>query len=331
MKKEVLNNIFEQFSKTNVLIIGDVMLDAYTEGTVNRISPEAPVPVIDKSSYYGRLGGAANVALNIKALGGNPVLCSVIGDAKQDKDFTHAMKCEGLSTHGILHSEERILTVKHRILANKQQLLRIDNEITTPLSIEDEERFLKHLKQIIDSQSIDVVIFEDYDKGVITPRIIDEMVKIAIEKNIPITVDPKKRNFLHYNSTTIFKPNLKELQEGCKDFEQTDLQSIIKHFMQKKQHQCLLLTLSEEGVLICEKQENDFVFTRIPAHVRNIADVSGAGDTVISVAALCLATGMSFNELANLANLAGGLVCEEVGVVAINKEKFANEILNVIL
>ena len=330
MKREVLNNIFEQFSKINVLVIGDVMLDAYTAGTVTRISPEAPVPVVDISTRYNRLGGAANVALNIKALGGNPIMCSVTGNNKQDTDFTDLMQNEGLSTHGILPSSERILTVKHRIFGSKQQLLRIDEEITSPLSVQDEERFLTLLKQIIDSHSIDVMIFEDYDKGVITPRIINEMVKISIAKNIPITVDPKKRNFLHYNNIAIFKPNLKELQEGCKDLEQADLQLIIKQFMQEKQHQRLLLTLSEKGVLICEKQGKDFVFEQIPAHVRNVADVSGAGDTVISVASLCLATGMNFKEIATFANLAGGLVCEEVGVVAIDKEKYINEILNVL-
>jgi rfaE bifunctional protein kinase chain/domain len=332
MKKEVLDSIFEGFSKVNVLVIGDVMLDCYTLGTVSRISPEAPVPVVDISTRYSCLGGAANVALNIKALGGKPILCSVVGNDKQSKDFAELMQSEGLPTHGILPSDERILTVKHRIIGNKQQLLRIDEEITTPLSAEDERRFLSLLQKIIAQQPIDVIIFEDYDKGAITPLIINEILRISSEKNIPVTVDPKKQNFLHYNNIDIFKPNLKELKEGCKlpegEINENALKENIKQFMLERQHKRLLLTLSDKGVWLCERQSNDFVFECVPAHVRNIADVSGAGDTVISVASLCLVMGMNSKDIATFANLAGGLVCEEVGVTAINKEKYAKEMEN---
>jgi len=334
MKKEVLDTIFAEFSKANVLIIGDVMLDSYTAGTVSRISPEAPVPVVDISARYNRLGGAANVALNIKALGAKPILCSVIGNDKQSQNFAELMDNEGLATLGILPSNERILTVKHRIIGNKQQLLRIDEEITRPLAAEDEMRFLSILEQIIDQNSINVLIFEDYDKGVITPRIINEIVTISKSKNIPITVDPKKVNFLHYNNAAIFKPNLNELKAGCQladgEIAEADLKEVIKQFMLEKQHQRLLLTLSDKGVLMCENRENDFIFEHIPAYVRNIADVSGAGDTVISVASLCLSIGMKIKDIASFSNLAGGLVCEEVGVAAINKEKFACEIVKLL-
>ena len=334
MKKEVLDTIFEGFSKIHALVIGDVMLDSYTLGTVNRISPEAPVPVVELSTRYSRLGGAANVALNLKSLGAHPIMCSVVGNDKQSNDFVEFMEKEGFPSHGILMSDERILTMKHRIIGNKQQLLRIDEEITNPLSVKDETNFLSLLKQIITQNSIDVIVFEDYDKGVITPNIIHEMVSISKSKNIPITVDPKKVNFSHYNHIAIFKPNLKELKEGCNltdgEIDETVLKDIIKKFMQEKQHQRLLLTRSSQGVLICEKQENDFVFEHIPAYIRNIADVSGAGDTVISVASLCLSIGMNFKDIATFANLAGGLVCEEVGVAAINKERYAQEIINVL-
>ncbi|MCL2130849.1 MAG: PfkB family carbohydrate kinase, partial [Lentimicrobiaceae bacterium] len=189
MKKEVLDAIFEGFSKLNVLVIGDVMLDSYTSGTVERISPEAPVPVVNISSRYSCLGGAANVALNIKALGAKPIMCSVIGNDRQSNDFMELMEKEGLPTQGILLSGERILTVKHRIIGNKQQLLRIDEEITNPLSDNDEAYFLSRLNQIIAENPIDVIIFEDYDKGVITQNIIDEIVSISKTKQIPITVD----------------------------------------------------------------------------------------------------------------------------------------------
>ena len=334
MKKEVLNAVFEGFSKVNALIIGDVMLDSYTLGVVNRMSPEAPVPVVDVSSRYDRLGGAANVALNIKMLGAQPILCSFIGNDKPSKEFVELMEKEGLPTHGILLSDERKLTIKHRIIGNRKQLLRIDEEITSPLSAEDEARFLSLLKQIISHNPIDVIIFEDYDKGVITPQIINEILTISQSKNIPVTVDPKKVNFLHYNHIDIFKPNLNELKAGCNignsEIDEIYLKEIIKKFMLEKQHKRLLLTLSDKGVLMCEKQENDFVFERLPAHIRTISDVSGVGDTVISVASLCLAIGMSIRDIAAFANLAGGLVCEEMGVVAIKKENFANEILNIL-
>jgi len=213
-------------------------------------------------------------------------------------------------------------------------LLRIDEEITTPLSVQDEMRFLERVKQIIADHRIDVIIFEDYDKGVITQNIISEVVTISKSMDIPICVDPKKVNFSHYNHTDIFKPNLKELKEGCQlsdnEINETVLKEIIKKFMLEKQHKRLMLTLSDKGILTCERREDDFVFEQIPAFVRNIADVSGAGDTVISVAALCFAIGMNFNEIAAFANLAGGLVCEEIGVVAINKERYINEIMNVL-
>jgi bifunctional ADP-heptose synthase (sugar kinase/adenylyltransferase) len=157
------------------------------------------------------------------------------------------------------------------------------------------------------------------------------VIDFALQNNIFVTIDPKKRNFLKYNKTDIFKPNLKELKEGCEMGEtETDdpvLKENIKRFMTEKQHKRLLLTLSANGVLICEKKESDFIFEHLPAHIRNISDVSGAGDTVISVASLCLVLGMDSKEIAAFANLAGGLVCEEMGVVAIDKEKYANEII----
>ena len=334
MKKEIVDAIFADFSKVNVLVIGDVMLDSYTLGTVSRISPEAPVPVVDITSHYHCLGGATNVALNVKSLGATPIMCSVIGNDTQSGDFLKLMESEMLTTQGILLSDKRILTVKHRIIGNKQQLLRIDEEITTPLSAQDENRFLELLQQIVTSNKIDVIIFEDYDKGVITKNIIDEVVTISKSKNIPICIDPKKRNFSHYKHADIFKPNLKELKEGCQlsdnEIDETTLKEIIKEFMLEKQHKRLLLTLSDKGILLCENKENNFVFEQIPAFLRNIADVSGAGDTVISVASLCFAICMNFREIASFANLAGGLVCEEIGVAAIHKERYINEIINVL-
>jgi len=330
MNKENIRQLFDNFAKINVLVIGDVMLDEYIIGDVSRISPEAPVPIVNITSRYARLGGAANVALNIRSLGAKPILCSVIGNDKKDDDFLNIMSQKGLPIQGIIKSKDRILTTKYRAIGNNMQLLRLDSEITQSLSQTDEQNFCDTLLSIIDTQHIDAVIFEDYDKGVITPILIDKIVSVAKEKSILIGVDPKKRNFPAYHNTDLFKPNWKELVEGLQlekcTWRDARLHDAVKQFMMDKQHKRLLLTLSGDGIMIYRCENEEFNYVHVPAQVRNIADVSGAGDTVISVATLCLALGMKMKDIALFSNLAGGLVCEEVGVVAINKEKLIKEV-----
>ena len=332
IKKEDISHVFDGFSKLRVLIIGDVMLDEYLIGDVSRISPEAPVPIVNIRSRYACLGGAANVALNIKSLGATPILCSMIGEDKKSGEFLELMRKENLSLDGIGKSKSRILTTKYRAIGNKIQLLRLDSEITDALSQSDEENFLKILLSILDTQKIDAIIFEDYDKGVITSGLIDKIVAVAKEKSIITAVDPKRRNFSAYNNTDLFKPNLKELNEGLRlekcTFDSDYLHDAVKQFMIEKQHKHLLLTLSENGIAIYTNKDNKFNYAHIPACMRNIADVSGAGDTVISMATLCMASGMDLEDVALFSNLAGGLVCEEVGVVAVNKEKLLNLVIN---
>ena len=331
INKENIRQIFTDFSQLKIMIIGDVMLDDYIIGNVSRISPEAPVPVVDIKNRYACLGGAANVALNVKSLGATPVLCSVIGEDKKSDDFLQIMQKENLSTQGIIKSKHRILTTKYRAIGNNMQLLRLDNEITNPLSQEDEHDFYKSLLAILDTQKIDAIIFEDYDKGVITPSLIEKIVSYAKEKSILVSVDPKKRNFLQYNNIDLFKPNLKELQEGLRlnkcSWDSDYLKDAVTQFMIEKKHKHLLLTLSGDGVAVYSLENNTIKYIHIPASLRNIADVSGAGDTVISVATLCMALKMDMKNVATIANLAGGLVCEKVGVAAIDKEKLV-EITN---
>jgi rfaE bifunctional protein kinase chain/domain len=212
------------------------------------------------------------------------------------------------------------------------QLLRLDSEITCPLSQNDEQNFDNTVLSIIDTQHVDAIIFEDYDKGVITSTIINKVVSVAKKKSILVSVDPKKRNFLEYNQIDLFKPNWKELNEGLQlkncGWQDASLHDAVKQFMKDKQHKQLLLTLSGDGIVIYRYENKEFDYVHIPAQVRNIADVSGAGDTVISVSTLCLALEMDMKMIAMMSNLAGGLVCEEVGVVAINKEKLLNEMLS---
>jgi D-glycero-beta-D-manno-heptose-7-phosphate kinase len=324
--------IFNRFDGLNILIIGDVMIDSYMWGKVDRISPEAPVPIATIVKTEDRLGGAANVALNIKAMGANPILCSVVGHDSKAKSILSLMKKLNITKEGILLSKERETTVKTRILGNKIQMLRVDQEITTPLSEKDEKDFIGSIFNIINSTKIDSIIFQDYDKGVITPNVISEVVKLANKKEIPTAVDPKKKNFLEYKNVTLFKPNLKELKEGLKiEFDLPSMDNLIDAsnlLHHRIKSQMIFITLSENGVFIADyglKQNNMVI---IPAHKRSISDVSGAGDTVISVASLCLALKLPFKTVAEISNLAGGLVCEQVGVVPINKQLLLSEVCN---
>ncbi len=323
MSQKTIEQIFEDFNHLRVLIIGDVMIDSYLWGDVKRISPEAPVPVVNVRKREKRLGGAANVALNVKAMGATPILCAVVGQDEDALALRKLMEAEGLSVEGILPSEKRITTIKHRILAGHQHILRVDSELTNPLDADDRALLLGFvLKQL---PKVDVLIFEDYDKGVLGAEIIQKIIQAAQEQNIPTVVDPKKDNFFAYQGATFFKPNLKELREGLKieldPSNEAQLAEAVGMLKKKLKLEQAFITLSELGVYLDASEEK----IRLPAHLRSIADVSGAGDTVISVAALSLALALPPIQLAGLANLAGGLVCEYLGVVPIQKEKLLKE------
>ncbi|MGB1120675.1 MAG: D-glycero-beta-D-manno-heptose-7-phosphate kinase [Saprospiraceae bacterium] len=322
MSKE---EIFEAFKQLKVLVIGDVMIDRYLVGKVERISPEAPVPIVNLERQDNRLGGAANVALNLKALGATPFLCSVIGMDKAATTFQQLMKEEGLPNEGILEEESRITTVKTRVLAKNQQLLRFDSEMTTSINETVTQRFIQHIQTLIDTQKIDVVLFQDYNKGVLVPQLITKMIDFCNRKNIPTAVDPKRENFFTYKNITLFKPNLKEVSDAL-DYtinpnEQRDLEKAAKAINARLNNAFTLITLSEKGMYLDNHEERVI----IPTQPRHIADVCGAGDTVISVAALGLALGISMKLTCQLANLAGGIVCESVGVVPVNMAKLMQE------
>jgi rfaE bifunctional protein kinase chain/domain len=326
--KVLINQLFSDFSRLNVLIVGDVMIDTYFNGKVDRISPEAPVPIVSVHHEEHRLGGAANVALNVRALEANPFICSVIGSDEKGKTFIELCKMEGVDTEGIIESKDRITTVKTRVIGNNHQLLRVDTEDLSILNDDLSDQLIKLTKKIIANNKIDVIIFEDYDKGVITEKLIKEVVAEANKHKIPTSVDPKKNNFLNYHSVSLFKPNLKELKEGTKiDFErstESNFNKAIDKLKNELNAGMIFVTLSDEGVYL--KSDKDEV--RIPAHLRDIADVSGAGDTVISVASLCLALDQDEHMIAFLSNLAGGLVCEKVGVVPIDKSMLLQEAIS---
>lgn len=315
--------LFKKFDQLNVLVVGDVMIDSYLFGSVDRISPEAPVPVVSVQKREIRLGGAANVALNLRALGAAVTVASVVGKDEHAANMLRLFKKEKIGTKGILLSPKRITTVKHRIISNNHQMLRIDEEITSDITATENKQLLDFIQKHM--ASFDVLIFEDYDKGLLNEANIPAIIGIAESHGIPTVVDPKKRNFLHYKKATLFKPNLKEMKEGLKSDrnlkEEKHLKAAVKELKLLLNNPMVMVTLSENGVAVTDHKS----WVHQPAHLRNIADVSGAGDTVVSVAALCVALKCDMETIAYLSNLAGGLVCEKVGVVPITREELLKE------
>jgi rfaE bifunctional protein kinase chain/domain len=319
------DKLFTEFTNIKVAVVGDVMLDTYWWGNVERISPEAPVPVVAVDNRELRIGGAGNVALNTVALGASTVLFSVIGDDDDGKGLVSLLNENGINTNYIITSKERCTTNKIRIISRNQHMMRLDAEMTKDISDREQESLLSAFKEFITYEKPAVVILEDYNKGVLTETVINRMINLCNENGIVTTVDPKRKNFFSYKGVSIFKPNLKEVKEGLNvlldDVNESFLKDIHQQLKQRLDHSISLITLSEKGVFFHD--ENTSVI--IPTHVRNVADVSGAGDTVIAVASLVYATTKDINLAAAMANIAGGLVCEEVGTVAINRQKLLHE------
>ena len=319
------DQLFESFSSMKVAVVGDVMLDTYMWGHVERISPEAPVPIVALDKKEQRLGGAANVALNLAALGADVAMFSVIGKDDDGMLLKQHFKKEGIDDAYLLASERRITTNKSRIIARNQQMMRLDAEITQDLSVEDAQLLIGAIKKYIIEERPRLLIFEDYNKGVLTESVITALVEICKQHKVITTVDPKRKNFFSYKGVTIFKPNLKEVTEALNlittEVNEPSLQNIHGLLKEQLQHQVSFITLSEKGVFYIDHTVSKI----IPSHFRNIADVSGAGDTVIAVASLLYAATGDVHLMAEVANIAGGLVCEEVGTAAIDKGKLLEE------
>lgn len=319
-------SILKEFKEKRILVVGDVMLDAYILGKVTRVSPEAPVPVVALDKKENRIGGAGNVALNLKNLGAYPIIASVVGTDPEGQILEELFKKRGISSEGLVKSDLRKTTVKTRVISSKQQLLRVDSEDTHPLSPEHQKVLFERILNLIET-GLDAIILEDYDKGVLNESNIQRIIEEADKRNIPVTADPKKANFHSYSGLSLFKPNLKELKEGLNldfNFENNlvAFEDSVNRLRKVLPHEISLITLSEHGVYIC----NDSEKYHIPAHKREITDVSGAGDTVIAVATLCYIAGAPISTIAEIANIAGGMVCEKPGVVSISIEKLKNEV-----
>jgi len=322
--KERLVELKEKFKNQKIAVIGDLMLDSYFWGDVKRISPEAPVPVVEIENEFFRFGGAANVALNIAKLNATPIPIGVIGNDINGKRLKDLMDEAGLNFNTVVIDESRPTTSKTRVIANNQHVVRIDKESKKDISPEIEKKLLDILEKNV--ESIDAIILQDYNKGVLTKNLIYNVIELANKNNLKITVDPKFNNFFNYKNVTVFKPNKKETEDafGRKLTTQEELEATGKELLEKINAEYVLLTLGSDGVALFTK--NDSV-QRIPTKARKVADVSGAGDTVISTLTVALSAGANILEAAYLANFAGGLVCEEIGIVPIDPEHLFNEVI----
>jgi len=319
------DKLFADFTKIKVAVIGDVMLDTYWWGRVDRISPEAPVPVVAVSKKEQRIGGAGNVALNLRSLGANVSVLSVMGKDDDGAQLTKLFLDNNIDTQYLVHSEHRITTNKIRIISRNQHMMRLDAEMVADIDHDDEERLLYAFENYIAAESPAVVVLEDYNKGVLTERAIEKITALCRHHHIITTVDPKRKNFFNYKGVDLFKPNLKEAKEALHILTDSVTDELLKNIhtqlKEKLQHKISFITLSEKGVF-CQQDNTAAI---LPTHIRNVADVSGAGDTVIAVASLVYAASKDIMLMAEMSNIAGGLVCEEVGTVAIDKEKLLAE------
>lgn len=320
-----LDKIFNQFSDLKVGVIGDLMLDTYLMGRVDRISPEAPVPVITLQHKEERIGGAGNVALNGKALGAQVFSIGITGNDGEGKVLQELLSRQGIVTDYLLETADRPTTTKTRILSRNQQMLRVDKETSTDISKKDEAALLLKLRQFVEQEDPDILIFEDYNKGVLTEQLIRSAIDLCKASGVLTAVDPKRKNFFSYRGVDIFKPNLKEVKEALNLVDVAisldSLKDVHRLLTDQLQHRISFITLSEKGVFYQHQKEA----ARLPSHIRNIADVSGAGDTVIAVASLVYAATKNPYLMAEVANIAGGMVCEEVGTVAVNREHLLHE------
>lgn len=322
---EDFKKLFDLLNKLRVGVIGDIMLDSYLWGSVERISPEAPVPIVTLSKKDYRIGGAGNVALNVRSLGAEVSVFSVTGRDEDGERLVKLLKENKIGTDYIVTSTSRITTNKTRIISRNQQMMRLDSEVTHDLDDRDSESLLKSIKKFIETEKPQVMIFEDYNKGVLSDKVIRQAIELCRKSNVITTVDPKRKNFFSYAEADIFKPNLKEVKEALNMiFDELSPQLLHRMHGEMKsmlRHSISFITLSEKGVYF----EHEGGSGTIGSHIRNVADVSGAGDTVIAVASLVYAATKNVRLMAEVANIAGGLVCEEVGTVAINRERLLRE------
>ncbi|MDG2342897.1 MAG: bifunctional ADP-heptose synthase [Cytophagales bacterium] len=318
-----ISKIFDKVKGKKVIIVGDAMIDSYTLGRIERESPEAPVPIINVEKEKIKLGGAANVALNIKSIGLEPVLCTIIGKDSVGQDFIRLCKKNNLNTNGVITDSSRKTTNKNRVIVDEKHIVRIDNENTHNIDKKLRDEFLEIINK--EAKTSEIIIFQDYDKGTLDRYIINDIIKE--NKHSFISVDPKNRNFFNYKNIDLFKPNLNEILEAFNsvDSSEKNLEKISKELSTKSKINNIMITLSEKGLMIQNDKENFISKTTI----KEIIDVSGAGDTVISLATILFYLKLPEKFIGEMCNLAGGITCMKSGVNAIDlKELLKNAEIN---
>jgi len=319
--KSPILQLFESFVDVKALVVGDVMLDHYLYGQLNRISAEAPIPIVDIEGKEDRLGGAANVALNMHRMGANCVLASVIGDDSAGEIVYKLLEDNEMPMWGMMRNASRITTVKSRVFSNNRQVNRFDEEMRTPLSEQLELAFINLVENLIDRQEPNVVVLQDYNKGVMTENVITQIIKLCKEKEIAVAADPKFDNFFAYKGCTLFKPNLAEASKGVgMPIDPASTESLEKacNFIKGSlENQYTVITLADKGMYMHNEEAGELS----PAFSHNIFDVSGAGDTVIAVLAMGLALNQNMYFFMDLANLAASQVCKQVGVEPVNLKR----------
>ena len=323
-----LDALFAAFSDKTVMVIGDLMLDRYLWGKVSRISPEAPVPVVDIESESSRLGGAANVSYNVLSLGVRVVPLGIVGNDAEGELIKRMFQEKGFPTEGILTDANRFTTVKTRVIAHHQHVVRTDRKIREGISIAVQDKLMDHFERRLDG--LDGIILEDYNKGLLVPEFIGRVIARAREKGKMVFVDPKYDHFFEYRGVTLFKPNRKEAFDrlGIKLDSEDAFRSALKRLMDELDCRVVLITLGEEGMIL---QERGREIMRVPTRAVKVHDVSGAGDTVIAAMAVVMSAGGSAEEAATIANQAAGIVCGEVGIVPVDKhvlfQKLAEDVV----
>jgi D-glycero-beta-D-manno-heptose-7-phosphate kinase len=316
--RERLYELKQKFRGKKIAVVGDMMLDSYYFGDASRISPEAPVPVVSVREERHRLGGAANVALNLLTLGAEPIPVGAVGDDNEGATFSALLKKRGISDEGLLWSDDRPTTAKTRVIAGSQHVVRVDRETTAPLSEQSRGRLFDVVASRVGE--LDAIILEDYNKGALAADLIARLLRLAEERGVVSAVDPKRENFFEYRNATVFKPNRKEAEDALRESAATEagVEALGAALLERLTPRYAVLTLGEKGMAVFGK---DGTFKRLPTKARKVADVSGAGDTVISTLTLALAAGADIVEAATLANEAAGVVCGEVGVVPVESDE----------
>lgn len=311
-----IQKISNLFKSKHIVVVGDVMLDKYLEGNVSRISPEAPVPIVDIEKIFSHAGGAANVARNINGLGGQTTLVGVIGNDHNGRSLTEILKKDSNINQELIVDESRDTTTKTRIISDDQQLLRLDHEDHAPISSKIIEKIQSKFNNI--SLPIDGIIIQDYDKGLLSERLISWIMSHATKEMIPVYIDPKKNFYPFFKGARLCKPNQKEFNQLAGDYN--DFAEASKKIISDYKFEVLLVTKGNRGLSFFENGYQ----TDIPAIIKQVHDVSGAGDTVISTFSLCDSIHLNLKDSAYISNVAASIVCGIPGVVPITKDLLIN-------